>query len=289
MINVSDPRKPKGIVWLASYPKSGNTWLRMFLYQLLRIQNGMPREEEELNKLDKASGYEARLFSLFEQFLEKPLATASFDEVMSVRPLVQSQVAERMPQIALLKTHNLLGNFGKVPLINLKASVGSVYIVRDPRDIAPSLAKHLGCSLDDAIKVMATAGYRSLQNTETAVEVWGSWSQHVASWTMHPDRAALVLRYEDMLANPTAAFTAVMTHLRQSPPPKAIAEAIELSSFAALKEQEKRYNFRERSPRADAFFTEGKAGIWRSKLSGAQAKAIEVTHRDQMKKFGYLG
>ncbi|MCR4282913.1 MAG: sulfotransferase domain-containing protein, partial [Bauldia sp.] len=73
MIN-TDPRNPRGIVWIASYPKSGNTWLRMFLYQLMRIMGGHPREQDELNKLDRSSMYEARLFGLFEQSLGKPLA-----------------------------------------------------------------------------------------------------------------------------------------------------------------------------------------------------------------------
>jgi hypothetical protein len=136
----SDPKNPRGIVWLASYPKSGNTWLRTFLYHLVRIQAGIPREEDELNKLDRASGYEAKLFGLFQQYLGKPLEEASRSELMGVRAQVQQTVAERMPNVAMLKTHNLLGELAGKPTINPAASVGAIYIVRDPRDVASSLA-----------------------------------------------------------------------------------------------------------------------------------------------------
>src|ERR1700754_928507 len=126
----------KGIVWLASYPKSGNTWLRVFLYHLLRLQNGAPREPDEINKLDRASGYEGRMFSLFAEFLGKPITDASIEETASVRPFVHSAIVKRLPQVALLKTHNCLAEVGGVPLINLAATVGAVYLVRDPRDVA---------------------------------------------------------------------------------------------------------------------------------------------------------
>ena len=73
---VVDPKNPRGIVWIASYPKSGNTWIRVFLYQLMRIMGGHPREPDELNKLDRSSMYEARLFGLFDQAIGRPRDSA---------------------------------------------------------------------------------------------------------------------------------------------------------------------------------------------------------------------
>jgi hypothetical protein len=289
MIVVKDPKNPKGIVWLASYPKSGNTWLRMFLYQLVRIQGGYPREPDELNKLDRASGYEARLFSLFEGSLGKPVAGASDNEVMSVRALVHALVADRAPSVALLKTHNLLGQIGTAPLINLAVSLGAIYIVRDPRDVAPSLAKHLGTDIDGAIAVMNLPEFSTPNQPEQVFEVWGSWSEHVRSWTVPQQGAVLVVRYEDMLTRPTDTFSAIVRHLRQKAPPGQITEAIELSSFDRLKRQEDDYEFRERSVHADRFFVAGTAGGWKEKLTAAQADAIVGAHREQMEKFGYLG
>jgi hypothetical protein len=285
----SDAKNPRGIVWLASYPKSGNTWLRAFLYHLVRIANGIPREEDELNKLDRASGYEAKLFGLFQQYLQKPLGEATRLEVMRARPLVHLAVAERMPTVAMMKTHNLLGELAGMPTINLTASVGAIYIVRDPRDVAPSLAKHLGSTIDEAIGVMATSAFSTDNQPETAFEVWGSWSEHVASWGSEPNKAILVVRYEDMLAAPTETFGKIIAHLRQETPPEQLTEAIELSSFDKLKRLEEESAFREVSPRAERFFVSGTSGGWREKLTSEQVARIESDHRQQMQRFGYLG
>lgn len=284
----TDPRDPKGIVWLASYPKSGNTWLRMFLYQLMRIMGGHPREEDELNKLDRSSAYEAKLFGLFEQFLGKPLNEATRLEAMSVRALVHTTIADRIKGVALVKTHNLFGELGGMPTVNLAASAGVIYIVRDPRDVAPSLAKHLGSTIDEAIQVMKTPGFATQNSAETAFEIWGGWSDHVSSWTSDQNEHVLVVRYEDMMAQPTETFTKIVRHLGQEPKPEQITEAIELSSFDKLRRQEDAYSFRERSPRADRFFTSGKSGSWREKLTAVQANDVAVAHIEQMARFGYL-
>lgn len=286
MITV-DPRNPKGIVWIASYPKSGNTWMRVFLYQLMRIAGGHPRETDELNKLDRASMYEAKLFGLFEQAIGKPLAAASIMEVAKARERVHEMIAQRIDNVALVKTHNVLGHIGSAPIINTKVSVGAIYIVRDPRDVAPSLARHLGSDVDEAISVMAKNAFGTQNSAETAFETWGSWSEHVLSWTMAPSDAILIVRYEDMHEKPAETFGAVMKHLGQSPPPEQVAEAIELSAFPGLKAQEDQYDFRERSPRAGRFFADGKAGAWRDTLTEAQAAAIVETHGPLMRKFGY--
>jgi hypothetical protein len=260
----------------------------MFLYQLMRVMGGHPREDDELNKLDRSSAYEAKLFGLFQQFLGKPLNEASRLEAMSVRALVHTTVADRIKGVALVKTHNLFGELGGMPTVNLAASAGAIYIVRDPRDVAPSLAKHLGSTVDEAMQVMKTPAFATQNSAETAFEVWGTWSDHVSSWSADQNDQVLVVRYEDMMAQPTETFTKIVRHLGQEPTPEQITEAIELSSFDKLQRQEEAYSFRERSPRADRFFASGKTGGWRDKLSTVQANDIAVAHREQMAKFGYL-
>src|SRR5690606_34932453 len=106
MIRV-DPANPRGLVWLASYPKSGNTWVRVFLYQLMRIMEGHPREEDELNQLDRSSRYEGRLFNLFEQMLGKKMADITPLEIMRVRAQAHAEIVNRTNTLALIKTHNV--------------------------------------------------------------------------------------------------------------------------------------------------------------------------------------
>ena len=286
---VINPQDPKGIVWIASYPKSGNTWMRVYLYHLMRLMNGLPRAENDLHALDKASTYEARLVGLFEEMLGKPLATASRQEVAIIRPQVHAAIVQRTGSISLIKTHAALGQLGNIPTHNLAVSSGTIYIVRDPRDVAISLAAHNGSTIDSAITDMATPSYGTQNTDQTAFEVWGSWSENALSWTDKPHEAVLVVRYEDMLADPTPTFTGVAAHLRQKPAPEHIAEAIELSSFKELRDAEiAAGDFRERSERADRFFREGRAGEWRDTLTPEQVERIADDHREMMTKFGYL-
>ena len=286
---VADPRNPKGIVWIASYPKSGNTWMRVYLYHMMRLMNGLPRSDNDLHALDKASTYEARLVGLFEEMMGKPLATASRYEVALIRPQVHAAIVQRTGSVSLIKTHAALGQLGDLPTHNLAVSCGTIYIVRDPRDVAISLAAHNGSTIDAAIADMATPSYGTQNSDQAAFEVWGSWSEHTLSWTDKPHEAVLVVRYEDMHADPTATFTSVAKHLRQKPTPEQIAEAIALSSFKELRDTEiATGDFRERSERADRFFREGRVGEWREKLTPAQVRSIEDAHRAQMMKFGYL-
>ena len=113
-------------MWLASYPKSGNTWLRVFLYHFVRIQGGRPREEDELNKYDRVSQWEANFYWVFERYLGKPLAQATPMEVMSLRARVQAAIARSVPVITMLKTHNVYGEIGGMPTVNSAVSIGGV-------------------------------------------------------------------------------------------------------------------------------------------------------------------
>ncbi len=286
---VTDPRNPQGIVWIASYPKSGNTWMRVYLYHLMRLMNGLPRSDNDLHALDKASTYEARLVGLFEEMLGKKLADASRYDVALIRPQVHAAIVQRTGSVSLIKTHAALGQLGNLPTHNLAVSAGTIYIVRDPRDVAISLAAHNGSTVDAAITDMATPSYGTQNSEHAAFEVWGSWSENALSWTDKPHEAVLVVRYEDMHAAPTPTFTGVAHHLRQKPTPEQIAEAIALSTFKELRDAEiAAGDFRERSERADRFFREGRAGEWRDKLTSEQVKRIEDKHHDMMAKFGYL-
>ena len=114
---------------------------------------------------------------------------------------------------------------------------------------------------------------------------------HQAGWIRAAaleHEALLVVRYEDLIADPIRHFTTIVEHLRQAPTPEQIAEAVELSTFDKLQAEEKQFDFRERSERADRFFRVGRAGAWRDKLTETQARRIVQDHHQQMRRFGYL-
>jgi hypothetical protein len=206
---------------------------------------------------------------------------------MRVRPRVQALIAERMPATGLVKTHNLLGTVHDIPTINPAVSIGAIYVVRDPRDVASSLARFLESSVDRAIEVMNSAAYCTGSSSVGAAEVWGSWSEHVASWTGGTDKSVLVVRYEDMLAKPSETFAAIAGHLRQQATPLQVNEAVALASFETLKRQEEKSGFVERTTKATPFFVSGKAGGWQKALTPEQIRSIETAHRREMARFNY--
>lgn len=285
---LADPGNPRGIVWIASYPASGNTWVRMFLYHLMRAMAGVPNVGGEINNVGQASLYEIQQKALFEEFLKTPLEKANWHQIAKVRPQVQAAIAQRTDGIALVKTHSFLGAIQGVETISLGVSAGTLYVVRDPRDVAVSLAAHLDAPIDKAIAVMATSAYRTETTARAAFEIWGSWSQNVQGWTAKPHEALLVLRYEDLLADPQGQLTAVSRHLRQSPTPEQLADAIGSVAFEKLQQEEREDPFRDYDGRAKRLFRVGKAGQWREKLTDAQANRIVETHGEQMRRFGYL-
>ena len=101
----------------------------------LGLQEGYPRADNDLHALDRASAYEARFYGLYQEVMGKPLAAATREEVAAARSRVHALIAERAPNVALVKTHNLLGKINGHRTINMKVSAGSIYIIRDPRDV----------------------------------------------------------------------------------------------------------------------------------------------------------
>jgi Sulfotransferase domain len=283
-----DPNNPRGIIWLASYPKSGNTWLRIFLYHISRIMVGAPLEGNDLNLLDRSSVYEARLVDLYSQLLGKPVQTADWREVVPIRPRVHAEVAKRVPTPIFVKTHLALISVDGTPVINLGVTLGAIYVVRNPLDVVLSLSDHMGIPLEYAVETMCLDGYR-VPHTEIEIyEPWGSWRENVGSWTSTGKDVILPIRYEDMQASPLRTFRGVMNHVRQQPTDAQIQEAIELSSFERLREIEKEAPFRERAPGTERFFRVGRSGQWHDKLSENQVRRLVSVNHRYMRRFGYL-
>tara|TARA_R110000868_G_scaffold121270_2_gene321719 strand:+ start:842 stop:1681 length:840 start_codon:yes stop_codon:yes gene_type:complete len=271
------------LIWLASYPKSGNTWMRTFLHNL--FHNGAT--PVELNKLDDFSLGACHSYWYRKYTSTQPDALTP-EEIAKYRPLVQADFTSVFPDSVFVKTHHFLGEHDGTDLHNMDVTAGGIYVVRNPLDVALSMMPHFGLPLDDAITTMAdeTAGTKL---TPTHVpEHYGSWSTHVKSWTQNPNPQLLVMRYEDLLAKPRANFKKVANFLGLKPSSERLEKAIRFSSFKVLKAQEEKTGFRERPQTSKAFFREGKADQWRDKLTPEQVKRIIADHGEQMERFGYI-
>lgn len=281
------PREGReGIVWLASYPKSGNTWTRAFLHNLLNVVKGEAEGAQDINRMNEYTTWDISA-ETFNKVLGKDAAKASRDEIAATRPRVQQRIADEATGLIFVKTHNALVQDRGHPTINLNVTSGVVYIVRNPLDVAISFSHHMGGTIDDAIKRMEAKGYETTGSARTAFEVYGSWSQHVYSWTRRPNRALYILRYEDMHSDPEKSFGQLARHLLINPSRKQLQRAIELSSFDQLQKQEETSGFREKPKTAERFFRKGQVGEWKTALTSAQIDRIIVAHRPQMRRFGY--
>jgi len=272
------------ILWIASYPKSGNTWVRAFLHNY--IEN--PKSPQNINHLHEQFVDEVKSYR-YQSFIpaNKNTIDLSLEEICAIRPMVQAQMAAEGQGTLFVKTHNFQGEYKGYPLHNWQVSSGAIYIVRNPLDVAVSLKHYFDYSYDEAISYMAEKMAGTPNEPENVPQVVSSWSQHVSSWSQG-GRNMLVLRYEDLLAQPQKYFRKIESLLGVKKDAKRLNKAIKFSSFRQLKKQEQVSGFAEKHEDAGEFFRQGKSGQWRELLTDSQVRQIVSDHREQMTLFKYI-
>lgn len=272
----------KGILWLASYPKSGNTWLRVFLANL-RMERDVPAD---INALATAQ-FSSR--ELLDRAIGWKTADLRPEELAELRLPAQEILAQTMAEVPI-KTHEVFADpqDGRA-LFSRLATRGVIYVVRNPLDVAISLGHHRGENIDATIafmndpRAMLSLPPRAAHLSQLLCD----WSTHVKSWVDASECNVCVLRYEDMLASPEKAFVRAAQAAGIQVDATRIARAVNYSSLAELQRQEADKGFAERAT-GRAFFREGRSGGWREKLASRQVAAIVERHRDMMRRFGYL-
>lgn len=276
-----------GIYWLASYPKSGNTWVRTFLHNLR--ENG----EHPFNINTMHDGGTASSRGWLDEVLGFDTADLHPDQVDRLRPLVHAWTARETP-ILYRKIHDAYRiRPGVASIVGAEGTLGALYILRNPLDVAVSAAGHWQVSIDKAIdrmgrSDMVLAGAQS-RLREQVRQPLSSWSQHVLGWVDAEELNRLVLRYEDLLASPQSTFQRVAAFLGLPDDPEQVARAVRFSDFAELARQEATDGFRERpSGMTSRFFQRGREGGWREALKPAQVARILADHGPVMARFGYV-
>lgn len=272
--------------WLASYPKSGNTWLRVV------IRAWRDRGPVDINQLGSggiASGREP-----FDVALGIASSDLTYDEADALRPRADETLAAAADDPLLRKIHDgLYVAAGGEPVVSIPATRSAIYLVRDPRDVAVSYAHHLGVPVDDAAERMgdpeASIGDPPARLADQLRQRLGTWSDHVRSWVDDAPFPVHVMRYEDCLADPAATFAAALEFAGLGPvDPGPLATALEHAAFGRLREAELRHGFRERLHPASPFFRRGRAGSWRDEMAPEVAARIVAAHGDVMARFDYV-
>lgn len=281
-------------IWLASYPKSGNTWFRILVANLW--SNG--DEPVDINQIDStdtiASGRNP-----FDQSLLIDSTLLTMDEIDRLRPAAYAFAAGERPfadaglPIRFVKTHDAytLTDRGEPLMAGTRGAAGALLFVRDPRDVAASFAHHMRCSIDVAIDFMSREDFCFDSATDRIDRQFRQrllgWSGFAESWLGQQDIPVHLVRYEDMLADTVATVRTALAFAGIEAEPTRLDRAIAFAAIDELQRQEATSGFREAPRQVRSFFRRGTAGGWRDELTSEQIARIERDHGAMMERLGY--
>ena len=283
------------IIWLASYPKSGNTWVRSFLTSLLYNKNN------EANLKDLVNIQQYPLRSHFANLVSKidDLSELSSNWILSQKIINQDK------KIKFFKTHHALCKFKNSYFTNGEVSLGVVHIVRDPRNVISSILYHYSKknyeeAKDFLFDERKAIGKRFDPNdpevNRNIFTVLSSWKNHYTSWKQFK-KNYLLIKYEDLLSNPKDEFYNLSNYISKllniEFENNKINHAIKTNSFENLKKLEKEGGFEEAVSDKETggkkeFFNLGPANDWSKLLSSELRESIEREFEVEMRELGYI-
>ncbi len=282
------------IIWLASYPKSGNTWVRSFISSILFTRDG----DVDLSKLENISQ-----FPLRSQF------TNYIDDLQDVKKVYQnwSNVQNYMNldnKIKFLKTHHVNCKIENFEFTDDNNSLGVIYIVRDPRNVACSVKNHFSLENYDEVKnflfrehnwlgIITDKNIKPLDNKIPTLI--SSWKTNYLSWK-NKTKNYLLIKYENLLEDPYLEFGKISkyleNHLNVKFDEKKIKKAIETCSFRNLQQLETDGKFKEQTVdkqnKSVKFFHLGPENDWKKILDKNISREIENKFKAEMEELGYL-
>ena len=266
------------IIWLASYPKSGNTWIRLFL-------------KSYFNSISKT--FIDKGFPLENDYEKLNINYTNFNEIVKNWEIMQNYINLKYQKV-FLKTHNALCTINNHKFTNKDNTLGAIYLVRDPRDIVVSYAHHLGQTHDQVLNGMLDSHNSELgimKNKEYKRSLIGRWSDNYNSWKSFKDREVLIVRYEDLINNKENEFLRILKYLNKIVGIKIDIEklhkSIDETSFEKLAAKEKESGFDEATEHGN-FFRKGIVGDWKNNLDNIIVKTIENKFELEMKELKYI-
>ena len=284
------------IIWLASYPKSGNTLVRSMLSAYFFSQDG---------------DYNFELIKNIKQFpainLFEDLGINIKDDIEVIKNYTKVQDNfNKKNSIQFCKTHSYLFNFyNKYPFTNLENSLGVIYIVRDPRNVVTSYAHHNSMTIEEAAERMINSlvygGKTGSDHISDKTKVYlGSWNSNYNSWKSFKSPGKyLLIKYEDILLNKEKVLINILEFVHELKginfviDQKKIDNVIQSTSFEKMKDMEKKEGFIEskinkKTGEKIPFFNLGKENNWKKKLNPKVTNKIEKFFETEMKELDYL-
>ncbi len=275
----------KNIVWLASYPKSGNTWFRMFL------ANYLANVESSLLFSDITDASIASSAVDFEEQIGLNPFELTPDEVDLYRPELYRVLSDENPRgIQYKKVHDAyIRNEKDIPLFPAEVSRAAVYFVRNPLDVCVSYANYSASNVAKTVNLIlnkeaSLAGQKCGQLRQILL----SWQEHYFSWSKQQQIPVCVVRYEDMKRTPMEAFGRIICFLGLEYNEERLYRAIVNSDFKLLQQMEKEGGFKEKIQKCESFFWKGTIGNYENYLSEEQIQSIINANFEAMLELGYI-
>jgi hypothetical protein len=278
------------IIWIASYPKSGNTWLRSIIASLLYTNDGV----FDFNLIKKIKQFPTRNY--FIDF------TKNFNDITEISKfwLLAQDKINRTKEIKFFKTHNLNCAVNKNSFTNRSHTLGTIYVVRDPRNLINSIKTHYNKNSDEEAKdflISQKILSRVPRDNDDAdiATLLGSWSDHYNFWTKG-DSNLLLIKYEDLILDTEKVMERIIIFLRKfmtvEVNPEKIKNIINTTSFNHLKNLEEKGLFSENvydlKKNKIRFFNKGPNNDWRKVLDKKIQDDIEKIFNKEMKELGYI-
>jgi len=282
------------IIWLASYPKSGNTYVRAFLSAYYFSENG----EFDFSQIAKIDQFPHEKF-----FKEK---VNSISEASKQWVPIQKEI-NKDKKIRFFKTHSFLGNYQGNQFTSPETTLGAIYIVRDPRNVLSSLKNHYSFDDDKALKMIKdkTRSLMSNNGSHASLTYISSWSENYLSWLRNNQFRRLFIKYEDLITNKyetfrdIIVFTNTLMNKVEGVNKSRLQKAIETTNFDVLKKKEVSETFdgsessfknwrKFHSENKNLFFNLGPDNNWKKILKKDVYKEIEINFEKEMIELGYL-
>ena len=275
------------IVWIASFPKSGNTWLRAFLCSYLYMNL-------ESKTFDFGLLKNILRFPSTKKYKDIGVVPKSFEDVAKNWIAVQEKINSNK-KINFLKTHNAFGGLKNCPFTNKANTLGAIYLVRDPRDVLISYSRHLEKSIDETLELVLEDDHKGWLNEykkDVIGEIRGSWAQNYNSWKNFYLTEKIIIRYEDLIKDPFNNFSNIIRYLNKlfglEINDEKIKKCIEITDFNKLKKLEMKTGFVENYSKKELFFNQGKSKQWQDILDEKTVLKLEKKFKKEMQELKYI-
>ena len=281
------------IFWIASYPKSGNTWLRTLISSYYYSKDGF-----FYNDLIKHIGQ----FPEKDYFKDFPVDNKNV--VGTTKYWIKAQEKINYDKkLRFFKTHNVFGKINNRPFTNKENSLGCIYIIRDPRNVITSLSNHYELDYEDSLAWMTNHKKYIYDNRGDDdygnFQFISSWSNHYKSWKIQKDIPIKIIRYEDLLsktyevAKEVIQFINLISKQKNELDIKKLKNSVNSTSFSKLKKNEKEKGFSEaifskKKKKMIPFFNLGPENDWKTILNKDFAEKLSKKFKDDLKEFGYF-